>query len=320
MVNAPSGGEVCVWICSPEKIDWNVVRAETLDCLNAVFELQTWAERSQQEDYDIDSATLHLAVIEKAFETSLRSLRMLFMGMDFDSSVPLRQFPIFDQLALASTGDSGRPDFEIAATAHEAAFTLLMLTLIHIKKNLEDDLTINDLQGFSPKKRRDTLCQLEKRAPLMNLLGGSARLCNLKAWINREWAAVSAIQRQTGSKANPARGFDMESIAALARCLQTIVGKAMADREIEPELRLVVDDGENPQATLDGKAISISKKQADLLRLLIEARGEYVSLAGLGLRSRDVEGLPDPIRKFVETQPGVGTRIPSDKLFSKKNA
>jgi hypothetical protein len=115
------------------------------------------------------------------------------------------------------------------------------------------------------------------------------------------------------------KAIEDESKAAIALCRQTTVGKAMADRKIEPELRLVVDDGENPQATVDGKAISITKKQADLLRLLIEARGEYVSLAGHDFRSRDVVGLPDPIRKFVETQPGAGTRIPLDKPIGDKD-
>jgi len=115
------------------------------------------------------------------------------------------------------------------------------------------------------------------------------------------------------------KAIENESKAAIERCRQTIVGKAMTDRKIEPELRLVVCDGESPQATVDGKAISITKKQAELLRFLIEARGEYVSLAGHSFRSRDVEGLPDPIRKFVETQPGAGTRIPLDKQIGDKD-
>jgi hypothetical protein len=115
------------------------------------------------------------------------------------------------------------------------------------------------------------------------------------------------------------KAIENESKAAIERCRQTIVGKAMTDRKIEPELRLVVGDGESPQATVDGKAISITKKQAELLRFLIEARGEYVSLAGHSFRSRDVEGLPDPIRKFVETQPGAGTRIPLDKPIGDKD-
>jgi hypothetical protein len=114
------------------------------------------------------------------------------------------------------------------------------------------------------------------------------------------------------------KAIEDESKAAIERCRQTFVGRAMTDREIEPKLQLVVDEGNTPKATVSGKVISITKKQADLLHLLLEAQGEYVSLSDHGFRSRDVEGLPDPIRKFVETQPGAGTRIPLDKLFGHK--
>lgn len=86
------------------------------------------------------------------------------------------------------------------------------------------------------------------------------------------------------------------------------------------EPRLVVSDGDTPQATVDGTPISISKKQADLIRLLLDARGEYVSLAEHRFRSRDIASLPVLIGKFVETQPGAGTRIPRDILFADKDA
>ncbi|MEZ6081625.1 MAG: hypothetical protein R3C56_39935 [Pirellulaceae bacterium] len=52
-----------------------------------------------------------------------------------------------------------------------------------------------------------------------------------------------------------------------------------------------------PKRFIDGKPKSISKKQAGLLRLLLDAHGEYVSLADHKFRSRDVEGLPDLIRE-----------------------
>jgi len=131
------------------------------------------------------------------------------------------------------------------------------------------------------------------------------------------------------------QAVEAESKAAMDRCRQSIVGDAEADlveqmaewttgadgptADTEPEPRLVVSDGERPQAMVDGKPISITSKQADLLRLLLNGNGEYVSLAAHNFRSRDVERLPELIGQFVETQPGAGTRIPRIKLIAKKN-
>ncbi len=119
---------------------------------------------------------------------------------------------------------------------------------------------------------------------------------------------------------------EAESEAKMDRSRQSNVAEAMVERTVpgrkfdaDQEPRLVVSDGKHPQATVDGKPISISKKQAGLLRLLLDAHGEYVSLADHKFRSRDVEGIPDLIREFVETQPGAGTRIPRDKLFAVKD-
>lgn len=117
-----------------------------------------------------------------------------------------------------------------------------------------------------------------------------------------------------------------ESKAAIDRSKQSSVADAMMDRtntgpkfDADQKPRLIVSDGEHPQATVDGKPISISKKQAGLLRLILDSQGEYVSLADHQFRSRDVDGLPELIKQFVETQPGAGTRIPHGKLFAVKD-
>ena len=65
----------------------------------------------------------------------------------------------------------------------------------------------------------------------------------------------------------------------------------------------------NGVAMLDGEPFNVKPKQYQLLAYLINANGEYASLDSVGLRSRDVEALPEKLREAVETQPGVGARI-----------
>ena len=185
-------------------IDWDSVRAVALDCLNSVLDLQRWAERSQQKDYDVDSATQHLAAIFKARDTFDRSLAILQLGFVAQASDPPRQFPIFDELGKASAHVSDRPDFMFASTAHEAVFRLLGMAILHIENNLNNDLAIEDLERFPPKKLRETFYQLERKDPLKNVLGSYARLQNLQAWIHREWEAVSTTTNVGGtSKRSP---------------------------------------------------------------------------------------------------------------------
>jgi hypothetical protein len=174
-------------------IEWDSVRVMALDCLNSSLDLLNWAERSQQEDYEIDSATQHLAAIAKARDTFFRSLKILPSGLVAHATDPPRQFPIFDKLAQASAHVSDRPDFMFSSTAHEAVFRLLGMALLHIENNLNDDLAIEDLHRFSPEQLRKTLYLLENKDPLKSVLGGYARLQNLQAWIHREWAAVSQL-------------------------------------------------------------------------------------------------------------------------------
>ncbi|MCR9296362.1 MAG: hypothetical protein NXI32_26935 [bacterium] len=206
MVIAASGAELSEPPETEEKIDWNAVRAMALDCLDSTLDLQSWAERSQQADYDAVSASLHLATIDKARDISCRSWLILPMGIDGCTSDSLRQAPVFDQLAQASVGEGARPDFGFSATAHEKVFELLMRALLRIENNLGDELAIEDLHRFSPEQLRETLYQLEKKDPIRNVLGGSVRLYNLRGWINREWAAVSAIHSPTRSKVKTPQG------------------------------------------------------------------------------------------------------------------
>lgn len=196
-----------------KSIDWNEVRGIALDCLSSSLELLTWARRSQQEDYDVGSATLHLAAIDKARDCSASSLGILSIGIDDRSSDSLRQFPICDQLAQASSGETARPDFGVAATAHEAVFRLLMIALLHIENNLNGGLTLEDLHGVSPEKLRVTLRALEKNDSIEHVLCSVGYLHNLQAWIHREWAAVSGAtpkdalrQRSSDSKVGRPKG------------------------------------------------------------------------------------------------------------------
>jgi hypothetical protein len=181
-------------------VDWDSVRAMALDCIASTLDLQRWAIRSQEEDYDVDSATLHLAAIKKARATFWSSVAILPMGMNFDTSDSLRHFPIFDQLALASAGESARPDFRSYATAHEAALGLLIRANLHIENSLKGNLAIEDLHLLSPEQLRDALSQLEAQDSIRSVLESSDQLYNLSAWIQREWAAVSAPPPQTRTK------------------------------------------------------------------------------------------------------------------------
>ena len=184
-----------------KSIDWNETRGIALDCLSSSLELLTWARRSQEEDYDVGSATLHLAAIDKARNNAENFLGILTIGIDGSSKNYLCQFPICDQLAQASAGETARPDFGVAATAHEAAFRLLMIGLLHIEENLKDGgLTLEDLHGISLKKLRVALHDAEKKDPIENVLGGFARLNNLQAWIHREWANVSDVHPKKRNK------------------------------------------------------------------------------------------------------------------------
>ena len=78
--------------------------------------------------------------------------------------------------------------------------------------------------------------------------------------------------------------------------------------------RLVIDSNP-PQATLDGKAYSISADAVDFLSVLIGAaadddRDDWVAGRTLDMRADRVKkNLPDPLRNLVESSSGKGYRI-----------
>ncbi|MBM3965375.1 MAG: hypothetical protein FJ308_09965 [Planctomycetes bacterium] len=188
------------------------MRAIALDCIAAASDLERWAHRSQEDDYDVDSAALHLDVIEKAQSIFGSLIRILPMGMDLSSTESLRHFPIFDQLALASASESARPVFGGCATAHEAAFGRLTRAFMHIATSLNANLGIEGLHGLSPEQLRDTLSQLEKKYPIKRVLESSDQDYSLSAWIHREWAAASTFRKAEREQAKVVkRIFDDES-------------------------------------------------------------------------------------------------------------
>ncbi len=153
------------------------MRRAALNCLDATWSLICFAEWSQGNDYDEDRAALHLAAINVATETFKRAKEV------FDSP------GLFDTLAQAAVGEGPRPDFRYGsvycATAHEAAFELLRRVVLWA------ELGFDDLRDDPPDDLRNILSRLEKRKPLRNLLDGRG-VHQVRAWIDREWAAIEA--------------------------------------------------------------------------------------------------------------------------------
>jgi hypothetical protein len=66
--------------------------------------------------------------------------------------------------------------------------------------------------------------------------------------------------------------------------------------------------GENV-VIIDGAQVAVKASGYKLFELLLKDPGEYVPISKHGLRTRDVESLPDKLRDAVESDPGAGTRI-----------
>lgn len=211
-----------------QDFDFDSMRAIALDSIAAASDLERWAHRSQEDDYDVDSAVLHLDVIEKAQAIFCSLMRILPMGMDLNSTEPLRHFPIFDQLALASAHEIARPVFGGCATAHEAAFGRLTRAFMHIASSLNANLGIEGLHGLSPEQLRDTLSQLEKKYPIKTVLESSDQDYSLIVWIHREWAAASAIPPQARKNAKTKQGQENHF-------LSTELGDREASRIVDGE-------------------------------------------------------------------------------------
>lgn len=189
---------------SQKKSDWTTVRQVALECLSATCDLVWWAGESQGDDYDVDSAALHLAAIDRAADTLTRAIHMFRLHH-------------FDSIAKASVGEGPRPDFWLGGvcgnTAHQTAFELLRVTVLWVENGLNNELddggmddhyiaSIDDLHDLPPESLRDTLSSLEKGKSIRNLLDGWTD--RIRAWIDREWAAVS----QSPAKADQNRTDD----------------------------------------------------------------------------------------------------------------
>jgi hypothetical protein len=192
---------------SKQKIDWDAVRKKALACLSYTWDLISWAERSQNDDYDVERAALHLATIDKAGEVLMQAINM---------------FPptIFETLARATSDVSSRPDFQFGgvccATAHESAFLLLRSAFHRIELDLETlgigrieqlhDLSPTEVQAVFVELGNDaervydgSLAEVSRalhpffcmaNAPLQSLLTDQ-QLNVVRAWIDREWAVVA---------------------------------------------------------------------------------------------------------------------------------
>ena len=192
---------------SQENIDWNRARGAALDCLNATWDMVCWAERTQEGGYDVKRAGSHLAVIGTASDTFRRAMEVLQPGFEPSTADSIRHSPVFDALALATAGQSERPDFRYGpvccATAHEAAFELLRWAILWVENGLNAEFDerglpdqyvagIDNLHKISLEELRDTLVRLERRESLQGLLRGRG-IRQIRAWIENEWAAVSGI-------------------------------------------------------------------------------------------------------------------------------
>jgi hypothetical protein len=206
-------------------IDWDGVRATAQDCLFATFHMAYWAERSQEVDYDNNSAAQHLAAIVKARSTFgwamgvVNANAVSRLGREGQPSDPCAisnlgdQYSVFHLLAQASVGESARPDFGIFATAHEAAFGLLLMLLMWVENEVayaseivgtsdKFIVGIEDLHRCSPEELRDTLFEIEKIKPMRRVLDSTLTQSHLRAWIDREWAAVSTTDKGESEQAD----------------------------------------------------------------------------------------------------------------------
>lgn len=186
----PCNGADCERLDSLVKTDWNAVRILALNCLDAAQGLKSWADDSQR-GYNDACTALHLAAIKKAEDVFSQSLTAFSSAGD----------TVFEQIAQASVGEGSRPDFGFTATAHESTLVLLGLTVRWVNIGLGDALVsigardayngaIQDLHLCSPKQLRDALHHSEKSKPLQPLFDRFQPLIRIRAWIDREWAAI----------------------------------------------------------------------------------------------------------------------------------
>jgi hypothetical protein len=191
---------------SQQSIDWNAMGNAALKCVGSACSLAHWGERSQEDDYNVDDAVLHLAAIDDATDILGRAIALFH---------PQR----FNKIALASVGEGARPDFRFGeacySTAHQAALELLRAGVFHIENSLNEIAEdrgapdnyvagIDDLHALSPDDLRDTLIAVYAR-PVSKWAVKEIEFAQVKefqAWIHREWAAVSRAPANGGEPAD----------------------------------------------------------------------------------------------------------------------
>lgn len=60
---------------------------------------------------------------------------------------------------------------------------------------------------------------------------------------------------------------------------------------------------------IDGQLFALKPRGIELVRILIDKKGEFIPLTDYGFRTRDIEALPLKVQEVIESQPGAGTRI-----------
>jgi hypothetical protein len=121
--------------------------------------------------------------------------------------------------------------------------------------------------------------------------------------------AITRLLRKYGS--DPQRTIE-DAVLALEALRQRLTEEHKSDDQRTPANRIaprIELDREKRVVILDGAAFSLLPNGVKLLEILLGARGEYVSLASFGLRTRDIQNLPEPVQAAIESQPGAGTRI-----------
>lgn len=204
---------------SQEKIDWDAVRDAALNCLNATWSMIRFADRSQSSEYDAQAAIAQLDDIDRARTTFRQAMETLEPGFECSSDPEFRDSRVFKALLVAISHQSTYPEFRFGpiscGTAHEAAFELLRHAILWIENGLIVELeevgapdhhvaSIDDLHKLTPGKLRATLSKLGKRKSIQSIIQ-ARETKQIRAWIDREWAAViagSETNRQPNAATN----------------------------------------------------------------------------------------------------------------------
>lgn len=114
------------------------------------------------------------------------------------------------------------------ANAHEVAFGLLFKAHLKICQSMDGRFASDVLGKISRKELCDKLHQFEKQASIRSVLESCYEFGSIRAWIIREWAAVSFMSKQARLNVDTVHGIETELLIENAGCQQTIEGDAMA--------------------------------------------------------------------------------------------